>query len=69
MSNVDTTTRMKLLKLMQDIPYSVDTRYEIVCHIGNKKDKDLGPQATEIVKSGIPEHEALNKIKQLIKQS
>lgn len=62
MNNVDTTTRMKLLKLMQDIPYSIDTHYKIICHIGNKKDKDLGPKAMEIIKSGIPEQEAMNKI-------
>ena len=65
MMSKKTEIRLELLKAMQEKFYSPDTRYNIIIHITNHKERDLAPEALQIVDECETEAEAFNLIMSL----
>ena len=57
--------RSELLKAMQEKYYSPDTHYNVIIHITNFKERDLAPEALQIVNECETEAEALRLIMNL----
>lgn len=65
MMSKKTEIRSELLKTMQENYYSPDTRYNIIIYITNFKDRDLAPEALQIVNECESEAEAFQLIMNL----
>ena len=69
MSNIqEFELRTRLLRIMQEKPYSVGTRFKIVQLIGNSKIDKIAAKAISIVENSGTEEEAYDKIKKHIEQ-
>ena len=60
-----TEIRLELLKAMRGNHYSFDTRYNIIIYITNFKERDLAPEALQIVNEYESEAEAFQLIMNL----
>lgn len=69
MSNIqEFELRTRLLRIMQEKPYSVGTRFKIVQLIGSSKIDKIAAKAISIVENSGTEEEAYDKIKRHIEQ-
>ena len=65
MMSKKTEIRSELLKAMQEKYYSPDTHYNVIIHITNFKERDLAPEALQIVNECESEAEAFQLIMNL----